>query len=366
MMSELAAVVEPLARAATQSASATIAPTEGILRAVGNTPLVKLAKLFSQESFVGYAKLEGMNPAGSSKDRPALKMILRALELGRINDSTTVIESSSGNLGIGLAQVCTYLGLRLICVVDPNITDQNLRILRAYGADIEMVARSSGQGDFLTARVERVKELLRTIPNAYWCNQYANSHNPESHHETAAEIISALGTAPDFLFCATSSCGTLRGCAEFIRAHNLPTKIVAVDAQGSVIFGQQAAKRLIPGHGAARRPELYSHGLEDLHVHISDAEAVAGCRRLLRTEAIFAGGSSGAVVSAVLKLAPTIPDRSVCVLILPDRGERYLSTVYSDEWVSKNLGEIDNASAWKSPGSAEPLFELAAAPIKEQ
>lgn len=365
-MHKLAAVVELESAALTRPTAATVAINEGILRAVGNTPLVRLAKLFRRESFVSYAKLEGMNPAGSSKDRPALKMISRAVETGRINDSTTVIESSSGNLGIGLAQVCTYLGLRLICVVDPNITAQNLRILRAYGAEIEMVAQPSREGDFLTARIERVEELLRTIPNAFWCNQYGNSHNPESHHDTAEEIIRALGTAPDFLFCATSSCGTLRGCAEFIRARNLPTKIIAVDAEGSVIFGQQPAKRLIPGHGAARRPELYSEGLEDLHIHISDLEAVKGCRRLLRTEAIFAGGSSGAVVSAAFKLAHTIPRRSVCVLILPDRGERYLSTIYSDEWVLENFGEIQGLTARQKPRPTEHLLQLAAGLVKER
>jgi cysteine synthase A len=359
-MHKLAAVIEREPVALSGATSAAVTPVEGILRAVGNTPLVRLAKLFRHESFVGYAKLEGMNPAGSSKDRPALKMILRAVESGRINGATTVIESSSGNLGIGLAQVCTYLGLRLICVVDPNITEQNLRILRAYGAEIEMVALLSGESDFLTARIKRVEQLRRTIPNAFWCNQYANSHNPESHHDTAAEIIRVLGTAPDFLFCATSSCGTLRGCAEFIRASNLPTKIIAVDAEGSVIFGQQPAKRLIPGHGAARRPELYAQGLEDLHVHISDAEAVKGCRRLLRTEAIFAGGSSGAVVSAAFKLAPTMPRSSVCVLILPDRGERYLSTIYSDEWVAENFGEINDQSAWKQPAHPEPPIQFPA------
>jgi cysteine synthase A len=324
---------------------ATLAATGGILRAVGNTPLVRLAKLFGRESFAAYAKLEGMNPAGSSKDRPALRMVMRAIEEGRVTSSTTIVESSSGNLGIGLAQVCTYLDLRLICVVDPNITEQNLLILRAYGAEIEMVSEPAAGGDFLTARVERVREMLRTMPDAFWCNQYGNAHNPEAHHRTAEEILRGLETPPDFLFCATSSCGTLRGCAEFIRERRLPTKLIAVDAHGSVIFGQPAAKRLIPGHGAARRPELYADGLEDLHVHISDIEAVSGCRQLLRSEAIFAGGSSGAVVSAAFKLRAVIPAHSICVLILPDRGERYLPTVYSDEWVAEHFGETGDLHA---------------------
>lgn len=337
-MSNFAAVIEQGVPAGSASEFARLAATGGILRAVGNTPLIRLAKLFGRESFAAYAKLEGMNPAGSSKDRPALRMIMRAIEEGRVRSSTTIIESSSGNLGIGLAQVCTYLNLRLICVVDPNITEQNLLILRAYGAEIEMVTEAAAGGDFLTARVERVQAMLGAMPDAFWCNQYGNAHNPEAHHQTAGEILRALETPPDFLFCATSSCGTLRGCAEFIRERCLPTKLIAVDAHGSVIFGQPAAKRLIPGHGAARRPELYAHGLEDLHVHVSDIEAVMGCRQLLRSEAIFAGGSSGAVVSAAFKLRAMIPPHSVCVLILPDRGERYLPTVYSDEWVAEHFG----------------------------
>jgi 2,3-diaminopropionate biosynthesis protein SbnA len=319
---------------------ATVAHPQGILGAIGNTPLVRLVKLFGDETFVGYAKLEGLNPGGSSKDRPALRMIARGVEAGRINSSTTVIESSSGNLGIGLAQVCGYLGLRLICVVDPNITAQNLAILRAYGAEIEMVTWPSGGSDFLTARIDRVKQMQRAIPDSFWCNQYANLHNPESHQDTAREIVEALGAPPDLIFCATSTCGTLRGCAEFIKKRQLRTRIVAVDAVGSVIFGHPPMKRLIPGHGAARRPELYHSGLEDLHINISDTEAVAGCRRLLRTEALFAGGSSGAVVSAAFKLAPTMRRRSVIVLILPDRGQRYMSTIYNDEWVIQHLGEI--------------------------
>ncbi|MDQ1612938.1 MAG: N-(2-amino-2-carboxyethyl)-L-glutamate synthase [Pyrinomonadaceae bacterium] len=342
-MSNFAATAERELPGGTETElAARAAAGDGILRAVGNTPLIRLAKLYGRESFDAYAKLEGMNPAGSSKDRPALRMIMRAIEAGRITSRTTVIESSSGNLGIGLAQVCTYLDLRLVCVVDPNITEQNLLILRAYGAEIEMVTEPAAGGDFLTARVERVKQMIAEMPDTFWCNQYGNAHNPEAHHQTAEEILQALETPPDFLFCATSSCGTLRGCAEFIQSRDLPTKLIAVDAHGSVIFGQPAAKRLIPGHGAARRPELYCTGLEDLHVHITDREAVAGCRQLLRTEAIFAGGSSGAVVSAAFKLRDLIPPHSVCVLILPDRGERYLPTVYSDEWVTKHFGDADD------------------------
>jgi cysteine synthase A len=132
----------------------------------------------------------------------------------------------------------------------------------------------------------------------------------------------------------------MRGCAEYVRDHFLHTKIIAVDACGSVIFGDKPAKRLIPGHGAARRPELYQPGLADRCIHVSDLECVVGCRRLLRREAILAGGSSGGVLMAVERARAEIPFDAVCAMILCDRGERYLNTIYSDMWVAKHFGVV--------------------------
>jgi N-(2-amino-2-carboxyethyl)-L-glutamate synthase len=153
-------------------------------------------------------------------------------------------------------------------------------------------------------------------------------------------VVTALEGRVDYLFCATSTCGTLRGCAEFVRARGLATRIVAVDAAGSVIFGGVSAKRLLPGHGAAIRPALFQQGLADRVVHVTDRECVAGCRTLARREAILAGASSGAVVVAAHRLRDEIPSGSRCALILADRGERYLDTVYSDAWVIANFGEV--------------------------
>jgi cysteine synthase A len=132
----------------------------------------------------------------------------------------------------------------------------------------------------------------------------------------------------------------LRGCSEFIRDAGLPTKVIAVDAIGSVIFGGSKAKRLIPGHGAALRPRLFHERFADQSIQVSDLDCITGCRYLLKTESILAGGSSGAIVSALFQHREKIPENSSCVLLFADRGERYLDTIYSDEWVTKHFGNI--------------------------
>lgn len=315
----------------------------GVLSIIGNTPLVELERLFKDARFRVFAKLESLNPGGSVKDRAANEIIKRGMDSGQVTPETVVIESSSGNMGIGLAQACTYYGLRFICVVDPKTTLQNIRLMEAYGAEVDLVTEPDPTtGEYLQARINRVRALLISTKNSFWPNQYENLNNPLAHQRTMGEIAAALGGEVDYLFCAASTCGTLRGCAEYVRRHRLKTKIVAVDAVGSVIFGGQSARRLIPGHGAAIVPTLYQPDLADRCVHVTDLECVVGCRRLARREAIVAGGSSGAVISAIERVGGEIPMDATCVAILPDRGERYLETIYSDDWVTKNFGAISH------------------------
>jgi cysteine synthase A len=314
---------------------------QGILSVIGNTPLIRLTRVLGDIPFRLYAKLESLNPGGSTKDRPAYSIIKHGLETGDIGPNTTIIESSSGNMGIGLAQACAYFQLRLICVVDPKTTTQNIHLLNSYGAEVDMVLEPDPEtGEFLQARINRVQQLLHKTENSFWPNQYSNEYNPIAHHETMREIASALNDQVDFLFCATSTCGTIRGCVEYLRKHRLSTRIIAVDAKGSVIFGGKKAKRLIPGHGAAVRPRLYEPDLADDHLLMTDLDCVVGCRRLVRSEAILIGGSSGAVLMAVDRLKEIIPPDSTCVVIFADRGERYLDTIYSDEWVSEHFGAV--------------------------
>ena len=311
----------------------------GVLEAIGNTPLVPLERVFAGEKFRLFGKLEMLNPGGSIKDRSALRMVMDGLEQGAIGPGTTVIESSSGNLGIGMAQVCAQFGLRFVCVVDTGITSANLAVLAAYGAEIEIVNKPDPvAGNLLAARIARVKELCASIADSYWVNQYANQSNALAHWQTMGEIDEALKGDVDYLIVATSTCGTLRGCSDYARQRGMSTRIVAVDAVGSVIFGYPAQKRLIPGHGASRVPELYRSGLEYTHLNVTDRECVWGCHRLLRSEAIFAGGSSGAVIAAMERFRDQIEPGSTCVAILCDRGDRYLDSIYSANWVNEHLG----------------------------
>jgi len=314
---------------------------ESVLSAIGNTPMVRLKRLFPFANLNLYAKLEMLNPGGSLKDRAAFNVIRQGVESGEIKPNSTVIESSSGNMGIGLAQACSLYGLRFICVVDPKTTEQNIRLLKTYGAEVDRITEPDPQtGEFLRARIKRVKHLLSTMADSFWPNQYANLYNSGAHYWTMDEIATELAGEVDYLFCSTSTCGTLRGCAEYIRSRDLRTKIVAVDALGSVIFGGSPAKRLIPGHGAGIQPPLYQPNLAQQVVHVTDLECVVNCRALARSEALLAGGSSGAIIAAVRKCITSIPSNANVVVILPDRGERYLDTIYSDWWVQENLGEF--------------------------
>jgi len=324
-----------------------IAADEGVLSAVGNTPLVELKRVVPSDPVRLYAKLEGLNPGGSIKDRTAVSILREAMESGKIHPWTVVIESSSGNMGIGMAQACSYLGLRFICVVDPKATTQNINILKAYGAEVDLVAEPDPvTGEYLQARIERVKALLDTYEDAYNPHQYANLCNPRAHHQTMGEIAAALGGEVDYLFCATSTCGTLRGCAEYIRENGLRTNVIAVDAVGSVIFGSEKAKRLLPGHGSAIVPQLFRHDLADDFVHVTDLDCVVGCRKLVRQEGLLTGASSGGAFMAFMRVRERLPRGSNCVVIFPDRGERYLDTVYSDEWVATHFGDVSHL--WES------------------
>lgn len=343
------APVRPFWKAQEGSTTPPRRPLEGgILDAIGGTPLVRLRRIFDDPPFRLYAKLEALNPGGSIKDRPARAILQEAIAAGEVGDRTVIVESSSGNMGIGLAQVCRYLGLRFICVVDCKTSLQNIRVLRTYGAEIEMVTEVDPEsGELLQARLDRVRSLLVRHPDSFWPNQYANRANPTSHFQTTmSEVAEALEGRVDFIFVATSTCGTVRGCADFIHAHGLATKIVAVDALGSRIFTYHPAERSIPGLGAGLRPAHLDLDLVDETVYVDDLDCVRGCRLLLGSEAILAGGSSGGVIAAVERFRPHVPHDAVCVAILPDRGERYLDTVYSETWVEQRFGSTD---AWLEP-----------------
>lgn len=315
---------------------------EGILSTIGETPLVKLKNVFAEYPFHFYAKMEMFNPGGSIKDRTSYHMLSEAFKQGKIAANSTIIESTSGNMGIGLAQLCLYYGLRLILVVDPHINKESAQLLRIYKAELVFVDELDDNGGYLKTRLATVQKLLKTIPNSYNPDQYHNKNNPLAHRQTFTEIIQQLGAAPDYIIIPTSTCGTIMGFINEIDKQGYATKVIAVDAQGSVLFNQKPRERLIPGMGASQK----SHFLDaaKLHAvqHISDSDAVVGCHKLLKLESMLAGGSSGAVITAIEKIAYRFKEDNTVIAIFPDRGERYLNTIYNTEWIATKFPELLN------------------------
>jgi cysteine synthase A len=308
---------------------------ESIVSCIGQTPLVALKRLFPSAGQEVIAKLEFLNPGGSIKDRPARFIIERGLKDGSITPQTHLIESSSGNLGIALAMVARVYGLTFTCVVDPKIELTNLRILKQLHANIEMVTTPDDQHGYLKTRIRRVHELLENIPDSKWINQYANQLNWQAHYwSTGNEICEQLDRVPDCLVIAVSTTGTIMGLARRLRESYPQLRVIAVDAVGSVIFGAPSGPRDIPGIGASRTPELLRKDEIDEVIYVNDYESLQGCRALVEREGIFAGGSSGSVVAALRKLLPTFPPSYRVLTLFPDRGERYLNTIYDDAWAA--------------------------------
>jgi cysteine synthase A len=313
--------------------------------------MVRLQRYLDNGNIDLIAKLEAANPGGSAKDRPAKRMIEEGLRDGSITGNTTIIESSSGNMGIGLAQVCRYYGLRFICVVDPHAQQQNVAIIKALGATIHLVTEPLN-GDFLAARLAVVQALLVEVDNGFWPNQYANMNNPMAHEVgTIREIDETLSGQLDFLFVATSSTGTARGCRDYLKKKGRRTKVIAVDAEGSTLFNGKPSPRKISGMGAGKLPELARGQCFDGVIRVSDLRCVVGCRRAAEREAVLVGGSAGGVLEAVRSMQHDLEGKVVAA-ILHDSGSRYLGTVFDDAWVERELG-----------CSADGVHKLARSPL---
>lgn len=301
-------------------------------------PLIELKELSKSYTFTIYAKYELNSPAGSIKDRTALHIINDLLRHEIINKNSIIIESSSGNMAVALAMVCKKHQLPFIAVVDSLTLKVNIDIIKVYGGDVIIIDKPDpDSGTLLGARLKKISEMLAKNKNYYWINQYDNQFNIDAHRLTMQEIANDLGEKIDYLFSAVSTCGTIMGCSHYIHESNLKTKVIAVDAIGSVIFDTLPSKRLIPGHGAGVIPQNLDKTFIDKVVHVSDEDCVHGCLELLEKESIFAGGSSGAVLSAVKKYSHNIEKGATVVVILPDGGHRYIETIYSEVWRKQYL-----------------------------
>lgn len=313
---------------------------EDIAAAVGGTPMVRLNRLFGTSGAEVLAKVESLNPGGSTKDRPALGMLRDALRSGRLAPGGTVVESSSGNLGMALARACSAHDVQFVCVVDTRANRSTIAAIRALGGRIELVEHPDPEtGDLLTARLRRVQELLRELPGAVNLHQYGNPANPAAHRDgTMREIAEALDHRIDDVVTACSTTGTIGGCAAYVREHAMDTRVIAVDAQGSVLFGGASGTRRLPGMGAGFVTDLSREVSPDEVVRVSELECVAGARLLARREGILAGASTGGIVHAVAGLLPQRPAGTRIAMLVHDGGMPYLDTIYDDAWVGEHLG----------------------------
>lgn len=280
-----------------------------------------------------HLKVEAFNVSGSIKLKTAVGMVDSAQRAGLLTPGSTIVESSSGNLGVALAMVAASRGFGFICVTDPNINRICVKIMRAVGAEVLVVDQPDRAGGYLGVRIATVQRLCaESGGKMVWLNQYDSEVNADAHYNTTATSLFAEFPNLDYLFVGTGSTGTIMGCARYARDHNKPTKIIAVDGAGSVTFGGPPGRRFIPGIGTSRVPGILDATLLDDVVVCPERDAVAMCRRLAE-RGLLVGGSTGSVVaSAGSYLTGLSMDGRSAVALSPDLGERYADTVYNDSW----------------------------------
>ncbi|WP_424187030.1 2,3-diaminopropionate biosynthesis protein SbnA [Actinokineospora sp. G85] len=299
-----------------------------------------------------YLKCEGFNFAGSVKLKAAAEMIAAAERAGRLTPDSVLVESSSGNLGIALSIIAANKGYRFTCVTDSRCNLATRRMMEALGSQVHTITDADEAGGFLAARIGYVRELCASDPRFVWLNQYTNPDNWKAHYRRTAPSIAAQFPDLDVLFVGAGTTGTLMGCARYFRDHDLPVRVVAVDSVGSVTFGGPPAQRMIPGLGTSVRPDILVESYVDEVVHVEEADTVRACHLLARRGFLF-GGSTGTVVSGARTWldAHAAGRDLVSVAISPDLGERYLDTVYQENWLRDIYGddvlavELENAGA---------------------
>ncbi len=303
-------------------------------RSLRETPVVELV----EEGIQLFAKLEHSNPFGSLKDRPAFWLLKTAVEAGVVTDKTTLVESSSGNFANAMASYCRLLGLKFIPVIDPNIAGANEAYLRRMCETVVKVEERDDTGGFLKTRLNKVQELRNTLGDVFWPNQYGNPQVAEAHYRFTGEEICRAFKQVDYVFVGVSTGGTIAGVSRRVKEQFPSAKVIAVDAEGSVIFGKPAKKRYIPGIGASVRAELVDQAIIDDVVNVPEIATVKACRELLFKHGLLVGGSSGSCYAAVKEYLPRIRSAMsppTVVFLCADKGGAYLDTVFDAQWCSR-------------------------------
>ncbi|MEU3216388.1 2,3-diaminopropionate biosynthesis protein SbnA [Streptomyces sp. NPDC006971] len=286
-----------------------------------------------------FLKCEGFNFAGSVKLKAATEMVTAKERTGELTPGTTLIESSSGNMGVALSIVAASRGYRFVCVTDARCTRTARRMMETLGSEVHVITEPDPESGYLGARLAHVSALCAANADYLWLNQYANDGNWTGHYRTTGPEIAKAFPGLDVLFVGAGTTGTLMGCAAYFRENQPSVTLVAVDAEGSVTFGGPPTRRLIPGLGTGVRPAILDPSYVDDVVHVSETDTIRMCHRLVSHGFLF-GGSTGTVVSGALSwlTANDLPEDTTAVAIAPDLGANYLETVYDDDWLTRSYG----------------------------
>ncbi len=316
---------------------------KNILETIGNTPLVKLSKLTKEIKATVLAKLEYFNPSGSIKDRMALYMIDDAEKKGILKPGGTIVENSSGNTGAALAMLAAIKGYKCIITMPDKMSDEKKNMMKVYGAKVIVtptdVPYNSPESYYSVAR-----RIAEETPDSYYPDQYNNPKNIEAHYYTTGpEIWEQTNGKIDYFVAGIGTGGTLSGAGRFLKEKNPGIKIIAIDPVGSVFYDYFKTRKLIEPHvykvegiGEDYLVKAVDFDIIDDIIQVTDKDSFLMTRKLLDEEGLFAGGSSGSAMLAVMKIAEKIEKNKNIVVILPDSGNRYLSKIYNNEWMRKN------------------------------
>ncbi len=330
-------------------------PYDSVLDTIGWTPLIRLTRVTRGMSTPVYAKAEFYNPGGSIKDRIGLPIILAAEKDGSLKPGGVIVEGTSGNTGIGLALAAAIRGYRCIFTMPDKMSQEKVRLLKAFGAEV-IVTPTAVPPDHPDNYLVTAERIAKETPNAIFANQFYNQANPEAHYATTGPEIweQSRGRVTHFVYAAGTG-GTITGVGRYLKEKNAKVKIIAGDPVGSILVEKWKTKGKaepegvpykVEGIGQDKVPGTLDMSLVDDFVPVNDKDAFTMARRLTREEGLFVGGSSGLIVHVALQIARKLNDPNAFVVaVLPDTGERYLSKLYSDEWMRENqLLDADRTS----------------------
>ncbi len=303
---------------------------------IGGTPLVRLNRINARMKATIMVKLESINPGGSVKDRIGLTMIEEAERVGLLRPGGTIVEATAGNTGVGLALSAAARGYRCIFVLPDKMSRDKIDLLKAYGAEV-VITRTDVPPDSPESYNGVADRLSREIPGAFRPNQFGNPVNPKTHYRTTGpEIWADTDGEVDVFVAGIGTGGTISGAGGYLKEKKPSLTVVGADPAGSILSGDTPKPYKVEGIGEDFFPDTYDRQVVDEMIRITDQESFTMARRLTREEGLLVGGSAGTAVAAALKFAVRLQEEKIIVVMLPDTGRNYISSIFSDHWMEEN------------------------------